>query len=160
MLTKITKNDFEFIYGMYMNPAINPFLMYEIMSEQDFESIFDEILSQDIMYIFSVDGQAVGMCKLIPHFHRTSHIHYIGSVAIHPDFGRKGYASLLFEEIIAFGAAKGLKRLELSVATINQKAINLYEKHGFVYEGTLKKYCYLKSEDRYIDEQLMAYLYP
>jgi len=51
-----------------------------------------------------------------------------------------------------------LRRIELSVAHINEKAIRLYEKTGFQKEGVLRDYCWLKSENRYMDEVMMAYI--
>ena len=99
------------------------------------------------------------MFKLIPLHHRTKHINYIGGLAIHPDFAGKGFGSKMMAEIIDLGKQRGLKRLELSTATFNTKAIQLYEKHGFVFEGVMKNYTYLQAEERFIDEQLMAYLY-
>ena len=49
-------------------------------------------------------------------------------------------------------------RIELSVASINEKAIRLYEKAGFEKEGILKKFTYLESEKKFLDEVMMAYL--
>ena len=49
--------------------------------------------------------------------------------------------------------------MELGVSVINTKAIYLYEKAGFKKEGLLKKYIYLKNENLFLDDILMAYLY-
>ncbi len=159
MARKISESDFDFIYNLYFHPEVNPYLLYEMMDKEAFWSIFQDLLAQNIIHVFEVDGQAIGMFKLIELQHRTSHINYLGGVAIHPDFAGKGYGSIMLKEIIDLGKEKGIKRLELSTATFNQKAIQLYEKHGFVLEGVMKNYTFLKSENRYIDEQLMAYLY-
>jgi putative acetyltransferase len=35
----------------------------------------------------------------------------------------------------------------------------LYEKNGFVQEGVLRKFTHLVSEDRFMDEVMMSYLY-
>jgi L-phenylalanine/L-methionine N-acetyltransferase len=159
MTRKITETDFEFIYKLYFHPAINPYLLYEMMPKEAFWPIFQDLLAQDIIHIFEADGQAVGMFKLIPLQHRTSHINYLGGVAIDPDFSGKGYGSKMLEAIIDLGQQRGIKRLELSTATFNEKAIQLYKKHGFELEGVLRNYTFLKSENRFIDEQMMAYLY-
>ncbi len=159
MIRTITANDFDFIYGLYMNPATNPYLLYELMDKETFTPIFNDLLKQDIIFIYSDAGQNIGMFKLIPLHHRTKHINYIGGLAIHPDFAGKGFGSKMIEEIIDLGRQRGLKRLELSTATFNTKAIKLYERHGFVFEGIMKNYTYIQAEDRFIDEQLMAYLY-
>jgi L-phenylalanine/L-methionine N-acetyltransferase len=159
MIKLITNQDFDFIYNLYMHPITNPFLLYEEMAKEQFKPIFNELLSQNIIYIFSENEQNIGMFKLLPLQHRTSHIIYLGGVAIHPDYTGQGFGSKMMSEIIELGKLKGIKRLELSTATFNTKAIKLYEKHGFIFEGIMRNYTFLKSENRYIDEQKMAYLY-
>jgi RimJ/RimL family protein N-acetyltransferase len=54
---------------------------------------------------------------------------------------------------------KGFLRIELSVATGNEKAIELYKKAGFLHEGVLKNYTFLKSKNQFIDEAVMAFLF-
>lgn len=159
MVREVTSNDFEYIYGLYMHPQINPYLLYEMMDVGQFRPIFDELLLQEVLYIFGADGQDVGMFKLIHLKHRTSHVAYLGGVAIHPDFAGKGFGTQMLQAIIDFGKSKGLLRIELSTATINEKAIKLYEKMGFVQEGILRHYTYMKSENRFLDEVLMSYLF-
>jgi putative acetyltransferase len=159
MTRTITTNDFDFIYELYMNPATNPYLLYELMDKESFTPIFNDLLRQNIIFIYSDAEQNIGMFKLIPLQHRNTHINYIGGLAIHPDFAGKGFGSKMMAEIIDLGRQRGLKRLELSTATFNATAIKLYERHGFVLEGIMKNYTYLQAEERFIDEQLMAYLY-
>ena len=159
MTRNIAESDFDFIFELYTHPKTNPFLLYELMSKEEFQSIFSELLSQNIIYLFSENEQNIGMFKLIPYLHRTSHINYLGGLAIHPDFAGKGLGSKMIAEILELGKQKGLKRIELSTAIYNKKAIKLYEKHGFAAEGILKNYTFLKSENQFVDEQLMAYLY-
>lgn len=50
-----------------------------------------------------------------------------------------------------------LTRLELTVETPNEAAINLYKKSGFVIEGTKK--CTMLVNGNYIDEYMMAKIY-
>ncbi len=154
-----TTHDLDFIYRLYMHPEINPFLLYEPMDGSAFVPIFEQLLDDGVLYVFEEAGISIGMFKLIPLKHRTSHIAYLGGVAIDPDFAGKGYAKKMFEEIIALGKTKQLRRIELSASVENTRAISLYEKCGFQAEGVLRKYTYLKKEDRYIDERLMSYLY-
>lgn len=159
MTRNITEADFDFIFELYMHPLVNPFLLYEKMGEEAFKPIFDDLLAQNIIYIFSENGLDIGMFKFIPLKHRNHHMAYLGGVAIHPDFAGNGFGSKMFEEIIDLGKNMSLKRIELSTATFNEKALKLYEKHGFVKEGILRNYTHLVSENRYIDEQLMSYIY-
>lgn len=66
-----------------------------------------------------------------------------------------GIGGLLLDTLIDW-AKEGqiIKKIHLKVRTDNQKAISLYEKRGFVTEGTLKKENYLQGE--YFDLYTMA----
>jgi RimJ/RimL family protein N-acetyltransferase len=151
-------SDFHFIYHLYMHPAINPWLLYELMDEGDFRPIFNELVEKKCLFVYENDETRIGMFKLVPQKFRNSHIIYMGGIGIHPDHWGKGYGSMMLNEIISITKAMGYIRVELTVANINTQAIRTYEKAGFTNEGTLKKYTYLRSEDRYIDEQVMALL--
>lgn len=52
MLEKARELDFLYIYQLYMNPQINPYLLYEVMNEDAFRPIFDNLLGEGV-YIFS-----------------------------------------------------------------------------------------------------------
>ncbi len=159
MSRKIIAADLDFIYGLYMHPDINPYLLYEMMDAKSFAAIFTELLHKGIIYVYETDGVPAGMFKLMPQQHRNAHIAYLGGVAIHPSYAGKGYGIKMMQEIIALGSQMDLLRIELSTAVANDKAIRLYEKVGFVKEGVLRKYTRLKSEERFLDEVLMSYLY-
>lgn len=159
MVRQATTEDFDFIYYLYFHPDINPYLLYEMMDENSFKPIFDDLLAKEIVFVFEKEGEKVGMFKLIPMPHRTSHIAYLGGVAIHADYFGKGYGADMLRAVLAFGKERGFLRIELSTATINEKAIKLYEKMGFQKEGVLRKFCFLKSENRFLDEVMMSYLY-
>lgn len=158
MIRKAIATDFNYLYDLYMHPQVNPFLLYEIMDAGSFKPIFDELLGKEVKYIFETEGKAVGMFKLVPLLHRNSHIAYLGGVAIDPAFAGKGYGLAMLKQAIDYAKANGFLRVELSVATGNEKAIRLYEKVGFEKEGVFKKFSYLKSENRYVDEAFMAWL--
>ena len=159
MIRKATQDDFDFIYDLTIHPQVNRFLFYEIMSREEFKPIFYDLLLQDILYVFEPNGILTGMFKLRPLTHRCSHITVLGGVAIHPSFSGKGYGLEMLHQIILLGKERGFLRMELGVSTINTKAVHLYKKAGFEPEGILKKYIYLKTEDRFLDDILMAYHY-
>jgi putative acetyltransferase len=163
MIRSANKDDFDFIYRLYMHPEVNPFLLYELMDTDNFRPIFEELLADGVLYVFSTSEDdhtsPTGMFKLIQLKHRTSHIAYLGGVAIDPVFAGKGHGVRMMQEIIALAESKGVKRLELSTGVHNLRAAALYEKCGFAREGILRHFTYLKKEERYIDEVLMSYLF-
>lgn len=158
MIRNACAQDVDFFYDLYMHPRVNPFLLYEMTDKAAFQPIFDELLQQAVLYIYSVNEHDVGMFKLIPLKHRNTHVAYLGGLAIDPSHAGKSYGLSMLKEILAFAATQDFLRVELSVAVQNQKAIQLYEKVGFQQEGVLRKLTYLKSEERYIDEVMMSYL--
>ena len=160
MIRNINNNDFYFVYNLYMHPQVNPYLLYEQMDKAAFEPIFADLLKQEIIFIYEEEKVPIGMFKLIPETHRSSHVVYLGGLAIDPNFSGKGAGTAMMQAIIDYAQQNHFLRIVLSVATHNEKAINLYKKMGFVHEGILKNYTHLKKEQKFIDEYLMAYLFP
>ena len=158
MLRQALATDFGFIFGMYMHPEINPFLLYEPMDEPAFRPVFEELVQKQLLYVYHDGHTEIGMCKLVPQYHRNAHMIYLGGVAIHPKFGGKGHGEKMLEEVIGLARKKGLRRIELSTATTNVKAIRLYEKMGFKKEGILRNYTWFPSENRFIDEVMMSWV--
>ena len=158
MIRKATTEDFDFVYELYMHPQNNPFLLYEQMNTNLFLPIFNDLQTKGLLYLYELDSIPTGMCKLVPQQHRNAHIVYLGGLTIHPFFGGKGEGLKMMRDIIDHVKQQGFLRIELSVAVINEKAIRLYEKVGFVKEGVLKKFTYLKSENKFLDEVMMAFL--
>jgi putative acetyltransferase len=156
MVRQTNIEDLSFIENLYFHPRVNPFLLYEMDEQSQFPTIFSTLQKNGQLYIFEKEGEPIGMFKLIRLAHRTSHIAYLGGVAIHPNHAGKGFGEEMMREIIALGQRMGLGRIELSTATINKKAIHLYEKIGFQKEGILRHYTHLKSEGRYLDEVMMS----
>ncbi len=159
MLQLITNEDFEQVYNLYMHPKINPHLLYEQMDEKSFLPIYEKLVAEKIVYLYVHANSVAGMCKLKPLDYRSAHVIYLGGFAIHPFFWGKGLGVKMLDEIIEFVKAKNFKRIELSVGIRNEKAIATYEKAGFIKEGILRKYTYLSSENEYIDEVMMSYLF-
>jgi len=158
MIKKATNKDFNFIYELYMNPEINPFLLYDTMEKEEFQPIFDELMAQNQLFIYESENQRIGMFKLVFQKHRDAHKVYLGGVAVHTSFMGKGFGKKMLNEIKDYCFNKNIKRIELSVATFNEKALKLYESVGFEKEGIIRNCTYFKNENRYIDEVLMSYI--
>jgi putative acetyltransferase len=90
--------------------------------------------------------------------HRNSHVIYLGGVAIAPSYSGKGLGEKMLREVVQLCNEQNYKRIELTVATINLKAIRLYEKLGFLQAGVLRKLTWLKKEDKFLDEVMMSLL--
>jgi putative acetyltransferase len=158
MLRKATMDDFTFVHELYMHPEINPHLLYERQEKREFEPIYADLVARGIKYIFQVNDKAVGMIKMQPLQHRNGHIMYLSGVAIHPLQWGHGYGVQMLQEALKWAKSEGFHRVELSVGSKNIAAKNLYLRLGFEHEGVMKDYSFLKSENRYIDEDLMSYM--
>jgi len=159
MIRKAVPGDFDFVYSLYMNEEINHFLLYEMMDKEMFKPIFNQLKKTKVLYLYGQPVQSIGMFKLVRLTHRTSHIAYLGGLAIHPDYWGKGEGDKMMREIILLGKEIGLMRLELSTTITNEKAVRLYKKAGFKEEGILRKYTHLEKKNVFLDEVLMSYLY-
>jgi RimJ/RimL family protein N-acetyltransferase len=159
MLRQAGEKDFYFIFGLYMHPLVNRYLLYEKMDAVSFRPIMQELLDKGQLFIYENNGLTTGMCKLVPQQYRDAHKIYLGGFAIHPDYAGMGEGTRMMEEIIDYCRKKNFLRVELSVAEENEKAIRLYERSGFVKEGVMKKFTFLKSENKYLDEVMMAFLF-
>lgn len=85
---------------------------------------------------------------------RLSHSASVG-ISVHRDYQGKGIGRALFNKIIDLADNwLMLVRLELSVFTDNEKAINLYKSLGFEIEG-IKKYAAIRN-GKYEDEYMMG----
>lgn len=156
MLRPASEHDIDFLYSLYMHPAINRWLLYEDMSLEAFRPIATDLIGRAALYVYEQDGVPVGMCKIVPQKYRNSHILYLGGVAVAPEFSGKGIGHMMLKQIIELCRQMGFSRIELTVAVENARAIRLYEDLGFVKEGILKNYSYIKKEELYLDEQVMA----
>jgi len=104
------------------------------------------------------DDELVGQLSLhtFPKRPRRRHVGQIGMV-VRDDWQGKGIGNALMEAAIDLADKwLNLHRLELEVYTDNIPAIRLYEKFGFVIEGTMADYAF--RDGRYIDTHTMARL--
>jgi ribosomal protein S18 acetylase RimI-like enzyme len=157
MLLRLAQpEDAAWVWGLYMHPLVNPFLLYEQMPFEQFQPIYAALLAAQCKYVLMRGEQRAGMCKLLRMQHRDAHRIYIGGLAVAPECAGQGMGDALMVAIIARCEQLDAKRLELSVSDSNTRAIRLYERHGFVVEGLMRQFTYLRAENRYLDEVLMA----
>lgn len=91
-----------------------------------------------------------------PHSPRRRHAASIG-MAVRDDWQGKGVGSTLMQAALELADLwLNLTRLELEVYTDNVSAVRLYEKFGFVNEGTLRRYAF--RDGVFVDAYMMARL--
>lgn len=67
-------------------------------------------------------------------------IGHIMSIAVHPNFRRRGIGKRLLERTVEILSENGAKELRLEVRVSNQPAVDMYHYAGFREEGTLQSY--------------------
>jgi len=75
-------------------------------------------------------------------------------LTIHDDYQNMGIGTALLQHIINVARTKKFTKIHLNVSSENVRAIHLYEKVGFVTEGTLRKASFVNG--KYRDEYRMA----
>lgn len=118
--------------------------------------------AQGIYKIVALRNEAVaGYAELVtfPGLPRHWHNAEINMIATHPDHRGAGVGQALMHKMI--GMADNwlqIRRLTLYVWAGNDRAIRLYEEHGFRIEGTLPQFVFL--DGAYADAHVMGRLAP
>lgn len=122
--------------------------------DQTTDYVRNHIDNNYAQYVAIHDDEVVGWVDITPSPRVTNrHIGTLGMGIIAAYRGR-GLGSRLLAAAIEHAWNTGLTRLQLDVLVNNQRAIALYEKHGFQLEGT-KRYASL-IDGKYRDIQVMA----
>ncbi|NQJ70785.1 GNAT family N-acetyltransferase [Streptococcus suis] len=108
-------------------------------SSEEMERIFEAGIENpgELCLLAKVGSEVIGAIsvKSSKQF-RISHIGNI-FIAIKKDYWGHGLGTILLDEVIEWAQEMDLlKRLELTVQVRNQAAVHLYQKMGFVIEGT------------------------
>jgi ribosomal-protein-alanine N-acetyltransferase len=110
-------------------------------SEQDF---LNEMYKKTVLSKVTVfEGNIIGYIYVNHHLHES----HILNLAVHPDFRRRGVASILMEEAIRELQKVGCAFMYLKVRVSNTDAQRFYELLGFKVESIRKKYYGNPDED-------------
>jgi putative acetyltransferase len=112
------------------------------------------------LLVACVAAEVVGHVGLqtFPNKPRRRHAAAIG-MAVRDDWQGQGVGSALMQAAIDLAERwLNISRLELEVFTDNEPALRLYQKFGFVIEGTLVRFAY--RDGQFVDTYTMARLRP
>lgn len=107
--------------------------------------------------VAELDGRVVGSLGL--HVEAVARRRHCGSIGmgVHDEFQGRGVGSALMAAMTDLADNwLGLRRIELTVYTDNTAAVHLYQKFGFVVEGTARDYAFRAGA--YVDAHHMARL--
>lgn len=91
------------------------------------ESRFKKYLQQGNLYVATIDGIAAGFA-LVDQSKESFHLEELD---IHPDYMRRGIASIIIRQIISDARAKNKKHITLRTFKTTPWSVKLYQKHGF-----------------------------
>ncbi len=99
-----------------------------------------------LYYVAEVDGVVagfIGLWHVIFEGHMTN-------VAVLKKYEGMGIGTMLMQKIIDVAIEKDMTGITLECSTVNEKALHIYKKFGFVIEGERKEYYEVTKEDCYI----------
>jgi len=106
-------------------------------------------------YIIMRGNENIGYFRLSNHSEQNKNI-YVGA-DIHPKFQGNGYAKIVYPKFISYlFECYCLHKISLEVLASNERAISLYSKIGFKFEG--KKRQDVNKNGVYVDSIIMSIL--
>jgi len=151
-------DDWRDLYEIWTDPRVCwGTLQVPFQSEDEVRKKVENPPEGMVRLVAEVDGRVVGASTLRHgRYPRMQHVAGCG-VSVHPAYWNRGVGSALIGAVVDLADNwLNLKRIELEVYTDNAAAIHLYEKFGFVIEGTKRKYAFREGE--YVDTHVMARL--
>jgi RimJ/RimL family protein N-acetyltransferase len=123
---------------------------YLPISESQHHAWFSRICDRRDVAIFMIDeaatGRTIGTCQLreIDNVSRSAELQIrIGDVKNH----NRGFGTAAVARLVQFGFEDlNLRRISLQVFMLNERAIRVYEKCGFVVEGRLREAAYVSGK--------------
>ncbi|EAF4322888.1 spermidine N1-acetyltransferase [Listeria monocytogenes] len=138
-LRPLEREDLKFVYRLNNDAKIMSYWFeepYEAFVE--LQELYDKHIhdQSERRFILELDGQMVGLVELmeIDYIHRRAEFQII----IDPKFQGHGYAVSATKLAMKYAFhVLNLHKLYLVVDKVNEKAIHVYEKVGFIREGEL-----------------------
>jgi ribosomal protein S18 acetylase RimI-like enzyme len=106
--------------------------------QDDLKDTFFARSGPDAHLVAEYDGEVVGYLRLQDKypFPEGAGVLTINGLAVAPTARRLGAASALLEAATVEGVRRGARKISLHVHSTNAVARRLYERHGYVVEGT------------------------
>ena len=151
------------IARMMASPAIYANLMQlPLASEEHWRKRLDaqnDPDRADLHLVAELNGQVVGSAGLHPAPQlRRRHVAMMG-ISVSPEAQGRGVGRSLLQVLCDYADGWGhILRIELTVFVDNTRAISLYQRFGFVHEGTHRAYAL--RDGIYADVHAMARLHP
>lgn len=135
----------------------NPATLEEVRTLDQQRATLQELLADPRVFLLvaTKNGKFVGEASLRAYsrYRATDHVRVFG-IGLAEEVRGRGLGKKMTRAMLDWADAQGVVRVELQVYADNARAIALYEKMGFVVEGTRRKV--IRRGDTLLDELLMA----
>ena len=122
--------DFDSVF-----PLLRQLWQDKELDKNALRTIFTRCLDSDIekYFVAEKDGRVIGFCSFTikNSLWQEGYIGYISELVVDSAFRRYGIGTALLNEVIAYAAAKGCRRIELDSTFHREEAHAFYEKSGF-----------------------------
>lgn len=152
------QDDRDWVYAVYMHPAVIPYLGHDAMPMDAFRAVYDELLSSGHFFVYEHQHARVGFYRVLHHTGRARHVAMLSTLALDPAHHGRGLARVMLDDAIQRLQADGVRRVELTVEADNPRAIAFYQGLGFEQEGVMRAAYRRDGDDHDIDEIVMARL--
>jgi ribosomal protein S18 acetylase RimI-like enzyme len=127
------------------------------LKPEAFAARIAELRSRGRYVVAEENGRPVGHAVLEPMpLERIAHVQRL-TIVVHPGHQRKGVGSALMKDLVEWAAGNpAVGKIELWVRAVNEGAIELYRKFGFVEEGRFRKRIRLE-DGTHLDDVAMAW---
>jgi putative acetyltransferase len=156
-IRRANPDDYELVSRVFEDDSTTSgTLQTPFPSKEDWRRRLEHFADGDYLLLAFVDGEIAGNAGLHPvgKSPRRAHARVLG-IVVHSRFQGQGVGKALMQALMDL-ADKWLPvtRIELTVFSDNARAIKLYERFGFVAEGTHKAYAL--RDGKYADTLAMA----
>ena len=151
-------SDHKAVCAVFAQPnALAGTLQLPFPSEEAWKERLAKFGERDYGLVACVEGEIVGMLSLhVSPRVRRAHVADLG-MAVHDKWAGKGVGTALMKAALELADKwLNLARLELTVYTDNERAVQLYKMLGFEIEGTHRRYAF--RDGAYVDAYTMARL--
>ena len=119
-------------------------------------TFFDAGNPPEAFLVAELDGRVAGYIRLKPpsKLPENAHVIQVQGLAVHPEAAHHDVGARLLDTAEETLRERGTRKLTLRVLSTNEAAMRLYERHGFVREGTLLEE--FRINGRFVDDVIMA----
>lgn len=150
--------DQDWLFELFMSPAVNHQMMFDPVTGEEFPALLEELRLQAPLFVVEDHGARVAVYRLQRFSRRMRHVVQIGSFAVAPQVQGRGVGRRVIADVLTRLRERGVRRVQLTVAQDNERALAFWQRVGFKIEGLMRGYFTRGQADTLRDEVQMGLL--